>query len=75
MMKATAALMGMVEKVVPVPAEYTAEYLRENAGTTYLGTNAKARRELGYAPRPLEVGLTETLRHEMRLLGMLAPHA
>jgi nucleoside-diphosphate-sugar epimerase len=28
------------------------------------------RRELGYDPRPLEVGLRETLEHEMRLLGM-----
>jgi nucleoside-diphosphate-sugar epimerase len=75
MMKATAALMGVVEKVVPVPDDYTAEYLRENAGTTYIGNNAKARRELGYAPRPLEEGLTETLRHEMRLLGMSGPQA
>jgi nucleoside-diphosphate-sugar epimerase len=75
MMKATAALMGMVEKVATVPPDYTAEYLRVNAGATYLGSNAKARRELGYAPRPLEVGLTETLRHEMRLLGMSEPRA
>jgi len=37
---------------------------------TYLGSNAKARRELGFAPRPLEEGLRETLRHEMRLLGI-----
>ncbi|HEY6542736.1 MAG TPA: SDR family NAD(P)-dependent oxidoreductase [Ktedonobacteraceae bacterium] len=34
------------------------------------GWNAKALRELGYSPRPLEVGLTETLQHEMKLLGM-----
>jgi len=54
---------------VPVPDEYSAEYLRVNAGTTYLGDNAKARRELGYAPRPLRDGLAETLQHEMRLLG------
>jgi len=46
------------------------ERLRAAAGVTYLGTNAKARRELGYAPRSLEVGLRETLDHEMRLLGM-----
>ncbi len=41
-----------------------------NAGVTYLGTNAKAVRELGYDPRSLEDGLPETLRHEMQLLGM-----
>ena len=65
-----AATMSVVEKVVPVPEEYTAEYLRVSAGVTYIGSNAKARRELGYNPRPLEEGLTGTLQHEMRLLGM-----
>ena len=73
LMKATAALMGLVDNVVPVPEMYTGEYLRINAGVTYLGDNAKARRELGYDPRPLEEGLRETLLHEMRLLG-IAPN-
>lgn len=68
-MKVTAALMSVVERVVPVPDDYSAEYLRVNAGTTYLGDNAKARRELGYDPRPLRDGLAETLQHELRLLG------
>jgi hypothetical protein len=58
---------------VPVPEDYSAEYLRVNAGVTYLGDNAKARRELGYSPRPLQEGLRETLYHEMRLLGMPVP--
>src|SRR5437667_3086548 len=40
------------------------------AGVTYLGNNAKACRELGFDPRPLEDGLRETLQHEMRLLGI-----
>jgi nucleoside-diphosphate-sugar epimerase len=70
LIKATAALMGLIEKVLPVPESFTAEYLRVNAGTTYWGDNAKARRELGYNPRPLRDGMEETLRHEMRLLGM-----
>jgi len=35
---------------------------------TYLGDNAKAKRELGYTVRPLEEGLRETLEHEMKLL-------
>jgi nucleoside-diphosphate-sugar epimerase len=68
-MKATAALMRVVERVVPVPDDYTAEYLRVNAGTTYIGSNAKARREFGYDPRPLRDGLAETLEHELQLLG------
>jgi nucleoside-diphosphate-sugar epimerase len=75
LMKATASLMSVVERVAPVPDDYTAEYLRENAGTTYLGDSSKAQRKLGFATRPLEVGLAETLRHEMRLLGMPIPQA
>ena len=74
-LKAMAALMGLVERVVPVPASYTAEYLRVSAGVTYIGSNAKARRELGYRPRPLAEGLAATLLHEMALLGMAAPPA
>jgi len=70
MMKAMAGMMGVVEKIVTVPESYSAEYLRVNAGTTYLGSNAKAVRELGYNPRPLEKGLPETLQFDMQLLGM-----
>ena len=70
MMKTMAGMMGVVEKIIPVPETYTSEYLRVNAGVTYLGTNAKAVRELGYNPRSLEDGLAATLRHEMQLLGM-----
>ena len=70
MMKAMSATMGVVERVLPVPADYSAEYLRISAGVTYIGSNARAKRELGYNPRPLEEGLTETLQHEMKLLGM-----
>ena len=67
MMKVMTALTGALEKLgVPVPEQYTAEYLREIAGNTYLGSNAKAKRELGYEPRPLREGLRETLEHEMK---------
>jgi hypothetical protein len=34
--------------------------------------DAKARRELAYAPRALEEGLRETLLYEMAQLGMTA---
>jgi nucleoside-diphosphate-sugar epimerase len=70
LMKAMAAAMSVVEMAVPVPETYSGESLRTLAGTTYLGSNARARRELGYLPRPLAEGLAETLRHEMRLLGI-----
>jgi nucleoside-diphosphate-sugar epimerase len=69
--KALAAVAGLAERVATLPAGYSAELLRASAGVTYLGDNAKARRELGYNPRPLHEGLGETLHHEMRLLGMI----
>jgi len=49
------------------------EMLRVSAGATYLGSNAKATRELGLRHRPLEEGLRETLLAEMRALGIPAP--
>jgi nucleoside-diphosphate-sugar epimerase len=53
-----ATLLG---RFVHLPANYTAEVLRTTAGTTYLGTNAKARLELGYQPRDLRSGLRHAL--------------
>ena len=69
-LRAMAVGMSIVEKVVPLPPAYTSESLRITAGVTYIGSNARARTELGWRPRPLREGLMETLRHEMRLLGM-----
>jgi len=68
-MKATAALSGFFGSFLPIPDLYSEEILRASAGVTYIGDNSKARKELGYAPRPLEEGLRETLeamRKEMR---------
>ncbi len=73
MLRAMSAIMGRVERVVPVPDMFRSEYLRTTAGATYLGDNAKARRELGWSPRPLSEGLAETLAYEMRQLGMPPP--
>ncbi len=70
LMKAMSAMMSLVEKIIPLPEDFSAEYLRVNAGVTYWGDDAKARRDLGYNPRPLADGLRETLEHEMQLLGM-----
>lgn len=70
MFKALSVVMGLVEKIIPLPEAYTRESLRGLAGVTYIGDNSKARRELGYNPRPLKEGLAETLQHEMGLLGM-----
>jgi nucleoside-diphosphate-sugar epimerase len=68
-MRAMAPLTGLLGRVLPLPAEYSPEGLRVVAGPTYLGSNAKARRELGYDPRPLEVGWADTVRHEMATMG------
>jgi len=70
LMKALAGTMGVLEKVIPVPGGLTGEYLRVNAGVTYLGDNTKAKRELGYNPRPFAEGMSETLKSEMSLLGI-----
>jgi nucleoside-diphosphate-sugar epimerase len=53
-----------------LPEIYTSEGMRILAGVTYWGDNRKARRFLGYNPRPMRQGLESTLRHEMSLLGM-----
>jgi len=45
------------------------EMLRVGAGVTYLGSNAKATRELGLRHRPFEEGLRETLSVEMHAHG------
>jgi nucleoside-diphosphate-sugar epimerase len=65
-----ARVVEPIEKFVSLPDLYTSESLRVIAGVTYLGSSAKAERELGFRARPLDEGLGETLAHEMKLLGM-----
>lgn len=69
-MHVMSSIMYILDKFIPVPESYTGEGLRIISGVTYIGDNSKARRELGYRPRPLREGLAETLHHEMKLLGM-----
>jgi nucleoside-diphosphate-sugar epimerase len=64
------AIMGVLGYVVKLPPAYSGEGLRVLAGTTYLGTDQKARLELDFLPRSLEAGLRETLtfeQHELKL--------
>ena len=63
-LKTLAVVMRGVERLVPVPPTYSSEYLRVAAGVTYLGSAAKATRELGFTVRSLEEGLRETLAYE-----------
>lgn len=69
-LQTTARIVGLFDGWIPLPPEYTSEGLRVAGGVTYLGNASRAMRELGWHVRPLRDGLTETLRHEMRLLGM-----
>lgn len=69
-LRAAASIVRAIENLVPVPPVYTYEGLRVVAGVTYLGSNARARRELGWTVQPLRDGLIDMLRHEMTLLGM-----
>jgi dihydroflavonol-4-reductase len=66
-----ARLTGLLDRLLPIPRNYRAETLRTSAGTTYLGDNGKARRELGYDPRPLRQGLVETLPAWMAEAGVV----
>jgi nucleoside-diphosphate-sugar epimerase len=67
-MRLLARVTGLLGRFLPLPDFYQAESLRVLAGSTYLGSNEKAKRELGYAPRPIEEGLRETLLHEVQLM-------
>lgn len=68
MLKITALLVSLIEWLIPLPEMYSSEALRVQAGVTYLGDNAKAKRELGYNPRSLREGLKETLSYELEKL-------
>lgn len=70
LLKSLAAATGLIEPFVSLPASYTGEYLRVSAGVTYIGKNDKARRLLGFTPRPLAEGLRETIALEMQTLGL-----
>ena len=68
-MRTMAAVMSAAGRFAKLPPAFTPEALRVLAGTTYFGSNEKAVREIGFAPRPLEEGMAQTLEHELRLLG------
>lgn len=67
-LRALAPASALLGRVARVPGAFTAEGLRATAGPTYIGSNEKARRELGFAPRPLAVGWSQTVLHELATL-------
>lgn len=72
LLKFGAQVMGLLSPFIKLPEQYHPEMLRTIAGTTYIGDNSKARRELGYNPRPLREGLPETLTALMKEAGVTA---
>jgi nucleoside-diphosphate-sugar epimerase len=68
MMRGLAGIMAVLGIAIPLPQLYHPENLRITAGVTYLGSNRKARRELGYNPRSLAEGLQQTLLPMMEQL-------
>lgn len=68
-MRSAAALMSLAGRFATLPAVLQPESLRVLAGTTYLGANDKAVRDLGFTARPIEEGLAQTIEHELRAIG------
>lgn len=71
-LRGLSTLIKPIERVVRTPPALSSEALRVVAGTTYIGSGARASVELGWQARSLRDGLTETLHREMALLGMPA---
>lgn len=59
LIRVTAAVAGAVGRVVPLPPDFAAETMRASLAT-YLGSPAKAQRDLGWHARPLDTGLRQT---------------
>lgn len=69
MLRIISMFMKVIELFVKPSPAYSSEGLRVMAGTTYLASNRKAKKELGYSPRSLEEGMRETVNHLMKQLG------
>lgn len=69
MLNIMANLTGLVDGRINLPPLYTKEFLRVSTAT-YIASNEKAKRELGWNPRSIEAGLPPTLKWEMAQLGM-----
>ena len=66
LLRLLAPLGGLIGPAMGV-APNLGEVIRAAAGVTYWATDAKARSELGYAPRDLESGLREPASHSATL--------
>lgn len=68
--KVFSAVMGPIERIIPVPSLFSSETLRVTAGVTYLGSNGKAKKDLGFDVRSLEEGFPEELHAEMERVNL-----
>lgn len=59
MVRATARMNGALERLVPLPQDFTREAMLA-ATLTYYGSSAKAQRQLGWTARSLDDGLART---------------
>ena len=66
---ATMAALATTPLAPVLPASIQPDVLRLLAGTTWVAGSERARRELGWCPRPLDEGLGETLAHESLARG------
>jgi nucleoside-diphosphate-sugar epimerase len=69
LMRAAASLAAGLERF-DMRLPFAAETLRMMAGATWVGSSAKAERELGFTARPLAEGWRHTIEHEKRQLGI-----
>lgn len=61
LVKAAAPLLAPLARLAGLPPEIMSEGVAMSAGLTWAYSGEKARRELGWKPRPLDVGLAQTL--------------
>jgi len=69
LMRAMSAIQDVTGVLIPWPDTFSGEILRMGLGETVWGSSAKAERELGWKPRPLEESLRLTLEYELGRLG------
>ena len=61
LMRALVPVAAAAERLTGLPERFRAESLRVSAGATYISSSTRAERELGFAPRPIDIGLRDTL--------------
>lgn len=69
MLRLQAAMTSLVEPFVSLPEAFTADGIRGSGGVDMKIDNSKARRELGFDPRPLDAAIAAIVQDELDLAG------